>query len=196
MKLPFGLRFGGVIDISSSFFIFNADKTVMKDPGIKLFVEAISRYDRPDCNIYNLYVESEAGDDYILQVDFDLDFKLCTGKLFQQTYEIFPQSNEELQEWEGKLIGDEYIKLPDNTEYDREWEPERKGHLVGYRLDEKLYSKSFDEYNYLHRLMMLYGRVIADTKEYLLISSIRTPGKNFIDVMVGIGLRPEEIKFN
>ena len=196
MKLPFGLRFGGVIDISSSFFIFNSDKTVMKDPGTKLFVEAISRYDRPDCNIYNLYVESEDGDDYVLQADFDSDFKLGAAKLFQQTYEILPQSHEELQEWEGKLIGDEYIKLPNGTEYDREWEPERKGHLAGYRLDEKLYSKSFEEHNYLHRLMMLYGRTIADTKEYLLVSSIRTPGKNFIDVMVGIGLGPEEIKFN
>lgn len=196
MKLPFGLRFGGVIDISSSFFIFNSGFTKMKDPGTKLFIEAISRYDRPDCNIYNLYVESEAGDDYVLQVDFDLDFKLCAGKLFQQTYEILPQSREELQEWEGKLIGDEYIKLPDGTEYDREWEPERKGHLDGYKLNERLYSKDFVSYNEVRRLMMLYGRAIDDTKEYLLVSSIRSSGKNFIDVMVGIDVGPEDIKFN
>jgi hypothetical protein len=196
IKLPFGLRLGGVIDINTPFFIFNSAKTAMKDPGDKLYIEAISRYDRSDCNIYNLYAESAAGDDYVLQVDFDADFKFQAAKLFQQIYEIFPQTAEELQEWEGKLIGDEYIRLPDGIEYDREWEPERKGHLSGYKLNERLYSKSFDSYSELRRLMMLYGRAIDDTKEYLLVSSIRSSGKNFIDVMVGIGLAPEEIKFN
>lgn len=196
IKLPFGLRLGGVIDINTTFFIFNSDKTKMKDPGNKLYIEAISRYDRADCNIYNLYVESAAGDDYVLQTDFDVDFKFCASKLFQQTHEIFPQTLEELNMWEHELIGDEYIKLPDGTEYDREWEPEHKGHLNGYKLRERLYSKSFDSYNELRRLMMLYGRVIDDTKEYLLASSIRSAEKNFIDVMVGISLNPEEVKFN
>jgi hypothetical protein len=196
IKLPFGLRLGGVIDITTPFFIFNVGNTVMKDPGAKLYIEAISRYDRPDCNIYNLYVGSMDGNDYILQVDFDTDFILQAAKLFQQTYEIFPQTAEELQEWEGKLIGDEYIKLPDGIEYDREWEPERRGHLSGYKLNERLYSESFDSYNELHRLMMLYGRVINDEKEYLLVSSIRSPGKNFIDIMVGINLNHEGVKFN
>jgi hypothetical protein len=196
IKLPFGLRLGGVVDISTSFFIFNADKTVMKDPGSKLYIEAISRYNRTDCNMYNLYAGSTDGNDYVLQVDFDADFVFQAAKLFQQTFEIFPQTIEELQEWEGKLIGDEYIKLPDGIEYDREWEPERKGHLTGYRLNERLFSKDFDSYNELRRLMMLYGRAIADTKEYLLVSSIRSSEKNFIDVMVGINLDIEEVKFN
>ncbi len=197
IKLPFGLRLGGIIDINTTFFIFNSDKTKMKDPGNKLYIEAISRYDRKDCNIYNLYVESESGDDYILQVDFDADFKFCAAKLFQQTHEILPQSAEELNTWEHEIIGDEYIRLPDNTEYDREWEPERKGHLAAYRLEERLYSDSFDSYNELRRLMMLYYRNLdAETKEYLLASSIRSSDKNFISVMVGINLNPEEVKFN
>lgn len=197
MNLPFGLRLGGIIDLSTTFFIFNSDKTVMKDPGTKLYIEAISSFERKDCNIYNLYVESAAGDDYILQVDFDKDFKLCAAKLFQQTHEIFPQDREELNEWEQRIIGDEFIRLPDGTEYDRVWEQGKRGHVSGYSLNEKLYSTTFDSYNEIRRLMMLYCRVLdGDTKEYLMASSNRSASKNFISVMVGIHLDPENLKFN
>ena len=197
MKLPFGLRLGGIVDINTTFFIFNSEKTAMKDPGDKLYIEAISSFNRKDCNIYNLYVGSEAGEDYILQVDFDKDFKLCAAKLFQQTFEILPQDRPELDEWETRIIGDEFIRLPDGTEYDRVWEQGRRGHVDGYKLQERLYSTTLDSYNEMRRLMMLYSRNLdADTKEYLMASSNRSTDKNFISVAVGIHLDPENLKFN
>lgn len=197
IKLPFGLRLGGVIDINTSFFIFNSLVTKVKDPGDKLFIEAISRFHRRDCNIYNLYVESAAGDDYILQVDFDLDFKFCAAKLFYQTHEILPQSVKELAQWENQIIGDEYIRLPDGVEYDREWESERRGHISGYKMDERLFSESFNSYHELQRLMMLYARPLGDdVKEYLLVSSIHSSDKDVISVMAGVNLNIEEVKFN
>ena len=197
IKLPFGLRLGGVIDINTPFFIFNALTTKVKDPGDKLYIEAISRYHRKDCNIYNLYVESAIGDDYILQVDFDLDLKFCAAKLFYQTHEIYSQNVEELSQWENQIIGDEYIRLPDGVEYDREWEPGRRGHISGYKMDERLFSESFSSYHELQRLMMLYSRPIGDdVKEYLLVSSIHSSDKDVISVMAGINLNVGEVKFN
>ena len=173
--VPLRLRIGAAVSINPTAFLLAGEDLYAENPGKDNVITAIGIIDYNDFKIYRAYMVKDE-EECCLQVIYDpSNDSIEQVTIFSTVDEIYPQDNEEWDEWldekEGH-IGMEVFNTPDDVEFDRVWaEGPEKVHAETFT--ETIYTDPYGEEGIqVDHQAMLYSRTVEnDFIEELFLSA-------------------------
>jgi hypothetical protein len=213
-NLPLGLRFTAPVEISETDFTLagSSNLKIVYPKGYGT-VTAYGTFQMGESTGYRFYLTFDDGQVYILQVMVGKDGSVEERKLWMPFDEVFPADADGWAYWlseQDGYIGFSVFDTKDGGRYSRSWENTGPETVVGMeenlqitrippvQFQETIYldenGRSVEQVDYT---AMLYGRWVSEEDgiaEYLLVSAVEDREGAAVRMMVGLDIRPNNLK--
>lgn len=119
---PLGIRIGSVVSIDATLFTLCQEDSYVEYPGKDFKVNHFGKYTLGGICFYRFYLETSKESNYLLEVaETESTKKIESITLYQLIDQVFPESEEEWDDWlgdEGHLGGYNF-ESPDEVQYRR-----------------------------------------------------------------------------